>query len=459
VARQLFPAFLDLVGRRVLVVGAGPVAASKVPRLLEAGAHVVVVAPDIVDELIDSPIEIHRRPFEPGDLDGAWYVVSAAPPAVNRRVLQEAATRGIFVNAVDDPRHATAFAGSGFRRGPVTVAMSTGGDAPALARLLREALERIVGPDVEDWTAVAARLRVDWRRARVPMERRRDLLLATFAEMHRDRVVGRDGDATVGPEAGGASSRSARDGFVSLIGAGPGDPELLTRKAARRLAEADLVLYDALVPPAIVSLAAHAQRIFVGRRRGAETMGQEAIIRTLIRTARRGRKVVRLKGGDPFVFGRGGEEAQALQAAGIAFEVVPGVSSAFAAPAAAGIPVTHRGVSSAVLVTTGHDAERFATLVSSVAPGAATLVVLMGTAARNDIAASLIEAGWRTSTPAAIVWNATLPDQTVWSGSLAELAAAPDGSGPGTIVVGNVVALGQTLGASMPGTGLEVCHG
>ena len=191
----------------------------------------------------------------------------------------------------------------------------------------------------------------------MPMEARRDALLATLAELHRRTRARR----TAAARATASTARPHdRAGFVSLVGAGPGDPELLTRKAARRLAEADLVLYDALVSPAIVSLATHAQRILVGRRRGSETMGQDAIIRTLIRAARRGQRVVRLKGGDPFVFGRGGEEALALKAAGVAFEVVPGVSSAFAAPAAASIPVTHRGVSSAVLVTTGHDPERFA---------------------------------------------------------------------------------------------------
>jgi uroporphyrin-III C-methyltransferase/precorrin-2 dehydrogenase/sirohydrochlorin ferrochelatase len=248
--------------------------------------------------------------------------------------------------------------------------------------------------------------------------------------------------------------------LVSLIGAGPGDPELLTRKAARRLAEADLVLYDALVSSATVSLASRAQRIFVGRRRGAETMGQEAIIRTLIRAARRGRRVVRLKGGDPFVFGRGSEEAIALKAADVKFEVVPGVSSAFAAAAAASIPVTHRGVSSAVLVTTGHDTERFGSLMSSVAPGAATLVVLMGTAVRHEIATALVEAGWRPSTPAAIVWNASLPDQSTWSGTLGELPLADAmGSSPGTIIIGKVVALGQLLTTQAPVARQEVCHG
>jgi uroporphyrin-III C-methyltransferase / precorrin-2 dehydrogenase / sirohydrochlorin ferrochelatase len=460
VARALFPAFLDLVGRRVLVVGAGQVAAQKIPRLLEAGAHVVVVAPVVAPVIEAMPVEIHRRAFEAADLDGAWYVVSAAPGPVNADVSRHAAPRNIFVNAVDDPRHATAFAGSGFKRGPVTVALSTGGEAPALSRVLREALERLIGRDAEDWADLAGRLRQDWRRDAVPMDERRDALLATFAALHeeaaRDRGVPKRRAART---ARAARKAPARPGLVSLIGAGPGDPELLTRRAARRLAEADLVLYDALVAPAAVSLAKRAQLVFAGRRRGSETMGQEAIIRTLIRAAKRGRRVVRLKGGDPFVFGRGGEEALALQSAGVPFEVVPGVSSALAAPASALIPVTHRGVSGSVLVTTGHDPERFAQLVSSVAPGAATLVVLMGTAHRQEIATALVDAGWRASMPAALVRNATLDDQTVWSGTVATLPDAPDSERPGTIVIGEVVALRERLTIQEWPATREVCHG
>ena len=447
-ARTLFPAFLDLAGRRVLVVGAGRVAASKIPRLLEAGACVVVVAPEVsreVEMLSPCPeradasrrVEIHRRAFVPADLAGAWYVVSAAPPAVNAAVAYEATVRGVFVNAVDDPRHATAFAGSVLTRGPVTVAISTGGEAPALARVLREALDRVVGRDVEDWTALAASLRHDWKRERVPMERRRDALLDALIHLAKERTAER------APEAKPASETS--QGFVSLVGAGPGDPELLTRKAARRLAEADLVLYDALASSAVVSLAVNAQQILVGRRRGSETMGQEAIIRTLIRAARRGKRVVRLKGGDPFVFGRGGEEALALRAAGVDYEIVPGVSSAFAAAAAASIPVTHRGVSGAVLVTSGHDQERFAQSVGAVDAASTTLVVMMGTAHREDIVETLLDSGWPASTPAAVVRDATLPEQTVWTGPLSDLPLAPASDAPGTIVIGRVVALRDAM--------------
>jgi len=461
----LYPAFLDFVGRRVLVVGAGAVAAGKIARLVEAGAQVVVVSPQVTPSIEHLPIEILRRPFQPDDLDGCWFVVSAAPPPVNAVVVREGERRGIFVNAVDDPGHASAFAGSGFRRGPVTVAISTGGDAPALARVMREALERLIGTDVEDWTALAAKLREDWRRERVPMESRRDALLATLAELHRETTEMEDPASAGAPTSATRRDTSPR-GFVSLVGAGPGDPELLTRKAARRLAEADLVLYDALVSPAIVALARRAQRILVGRRKGSETTGQEAIIRTLIRAAQRGRRVVRLKGGDPFVFGRGGEEALALKAAGVAFEVVPGVSSAFAAAASASIPVTHRGVSSSVLVTSGHDPERFAQLATSVAPGAATLVILMGTSKRAEIVEALVGAGWRDSTATAVVWNASLPDQRVWTGTLAQLAdstvlSGVDGQAPGTIIVGDVVGVRERLEtrASWQELGEAVCHG
>ena len=195
-------------------------------------------------------------------------------------------------------------------------------------------------------------------------------------------------------------------GFVSLVGAGPGDPDLLTRRAARRLAQADVVLYDALVNPDVLTLAGSAQRIFVGKRAGRPQVPQVFINRLLIRAARRGRKVVRLKGGDPFVFGRGGEEALALVAAGVPFEVVPGVSSAIAAPALAGIPVTHRGAAAGFVVVSGHATAAYAPILSSLAPQSATVIVMMGLGSSAAIAALLIERGWTPSTPAAVVFGA-----------------------------------------------------
>ncbi|HEV8254305.1 MAG TPA: uroporphyrinogen-III C-methyltransferase [Vicinamibacteria bacterium] len=241
-------------------------------------------------------------------------------------------------------------------------------------------------------------------------------------------------------------------GFVSLVGAGPGDPELLTRKAARRLAEADLVLHDALIPSETLELAGRARRFYVGKRAGRHSVTQETINRLLIRAARRGARVVRLKGGDPFVFGRGGEEALALAAAGVPFEVVPGVSSAVAAAALAGIPVTHRGLSSGFAVVSGHAEPAWQPIVRSLAPNSLTLVVLMGLAARRAIASSLLDKGWAPSTPAAIVWAASRPEAVSWRGTLAGLAladGAPAGA-PGTIVVGEVVSLAAVLAPARP---------
>jgi uroporphyrin-III C-methyltransferase / precorrin-2 dehydrogenase / sirohydrochlorin ferrochelatase len=236
-----------------------------------------------------------------------------------------------------------------------------------------------------------------------------------------------------------------KPGHVSLVGAGPGDPGLLTRTAAARLRAADLVLYDALVDARILRIARRAQRFYVGKRAGRHAMTQRAIEALLIRAARRGKRVVRLKGGDPFVFGRGGEEALALQRAGIAYDVVPGISSAIAAPAAAGIPVTHRGLASAFLVVSGHEEEALASAVAALQPNGVTLVVLMGLGRSAAIACRLIDCGWSRGTPAAIVVDATKPEQQVWRGTLDHLAsdaATIDSAGAGTIVIGDVVAVG-----------------
>jgi uroporphyrin-III C-methyltransferase/precorrin-2 dehydrogenase/sirohydrochlorin ferrochelatase len=239
-------------------------------------------------------------------------------------------------------------------------------------------------------------------------------------------------------------------GFVWLVGAGPGDPELLTRKAARLLAEADLVLYDALVSPAALALAAKARRFPVGKRAFRPSMDQETIQALMVRAARRGQRVVRLKGGDPFVFGRGGEEGLALRRAGVPFEIVPGVSAAVAAPALAGIPVTHRGVASGFVVVSGHDAAAYEPVLGGLRPGSATVVVLMGLAQRRALAGFLVDRGWPADTPAAIVHGASWDDERAWTGDLAGLRDDPladaDDALPGTIVVGGVVALASALG-------------
>lgn len=242
-----------------------------------------------------------------------------------------------------------------------------------------------------------------------------------------------------------------RLGFVSLVGAGPGDPELLTLKAARRLAEADLLLYDGLVPAAVTALATRAQHFSVSKRAGRPSVDQETIHHVMIRGARRGKRVVRLKNGDPFLLGRGGEEALALRAAGIPFEVVPGITAAVAAPALAGIPVTHRGLAAGFTVVSGHAVEAFEPILGGAAPGSLTVIVLMGLRNRGRIAATLLGRGWRASTPAAIVLAASTPRMRLWTGRLDELETArldvPDGA-PGTLIVGDVANLSAAVGGT-----------
>ena len=238
-------------------------------------------------------------------------------------------------------------------------------------------------------------------------------------------------------------------GFVSLVGAGPGDPELLTLKAARRLAEADLVLYDALVSPEILEVAGRAHRFPVGKRAGRASMEQDAIHRLMIRGAERGKRVVRLKCGDPFVLGRGGEEALALSAAGIAFEVIPGLTSAVSAPALSGIPVTHRGLASGFAVVSGHAEAAYRPVLESLTPNALTIVILMGLASRRPLSRLLISRGWKAETPAAVCLAAGTPRAHTWIGTLATLGAPSatiDGDdAPGTIVIGDVVSIGAEL--------------
>jgi uroporphyrin-III C-methyltransferase/precorrin-2 dehydrogenase/sirohydrochlorin ferrochelatase len=442
---SLFPAFLKLSGKAVVVVGAGPVAASKLAALLEAGALVTVVAPQIHPDIAALPVTIVRRAFEPADLDAAWYVVAAATPEVNRAVAAAADERRLFVNAVDDPSNASVYLGGVVRRDGVTVAISTDGRAPALAGLLREAIESLLPRELATWLDVNDRERARWKREGVPMEQRRPQLLEALNRIYEAGLKPRPPSPALEPH------------LVSLVGAGPGDPGLLTQRAVDRLAAADFVLYDALTRPEALALAPHARKISVGKRHGRHSVSQETIHKLLIRSARRGKRVVRLKCGDPFVFGRGGEEALALARAGIPFEVVPGVSSSVAAPALAGIPVTHRGLASSFVVLSGHADPAWVPIVDGLAPRSATLVVLMGVSTRARLAARLINRGWPVSTPAALLFSAATPDASTWIGSLGELAAGDtlpideDNHGPGTIVIGEVVSLARELGASVEG--------
>jgi uroporphyrin-III C-methyltransferase/precorrin-2 dehydrogenase/sirohydrochlorin ferrochelatase len=437
----MLPVFLKLTGRRVLVVGAGKVAAGKLDALIAAGADLTVVAPDIDPAIERQPVAILRRPFEDADVDGAWYVVAAAPPDVNRQVGAAAEQRRVFVNAVDDPAHATAYLGGVVRRDGVTVAISTDGQAPALAGLLREGIDAMLPPDLDAWMVAAAAARRDWKSRGVPMEQRRPELLERLNQLYAPKPT--------------AGSRQ-RAGFVSLVGAGPGDPELWTVRALRCVEQADLVLYDALVDVAALQRVTKAQCFCVGKRARRDSVPQETIHKLMIRAARQGKRVVRLKGGDPFVFGRGAEEALALVAAGIPFEVVPGVTTAVAAAELAGIPVTHRGVASAFLVLAGHTSEAVDRTLGSVQPNTMTIVFMMGVAARAGLAQKLLAHGWNAATPAAILCAASTPEAWTWTGTLSAIGTATPPPGlAGVLIVGEVVDVRHALNAAAVPAGAD----
>ena len=457
----MFPAFLDLRGRKVLVVGGGQVAVGKVRSLLASGALVTVVAPDIHPEIERCSVEIVRREFQDADLDGTWWVVAAAPASVNRQVSAAAESRRVFVNAVDDPQHATAYLGGVVRRDGVTVAISTDGRAPAVAGLLREAFDAFLPRDIDMWLKTSDDARRVWKAEQTPMHERRPQLLQLLNRLY-DGGSGLQASES-GLEASGfrlpgcripdPGSRIPDFGRVSaqvaLVGAGPGHPDLWTQRAVAYLANADLVLYDALIDTSALRRFTDAQCFCVGKRAGRESVKQETIHRLMIRAARQGKRVVRLKGGDPFVFGRGAEEALALAAANIAFEIVPGVSSAIAAAELAGIPVTHRGSASGFLVLSGHASDAIERSLDAVRPDSVSVVVLMGLGSRGELAERLIARGWQATTPAAIICGASTPQEWIWTGTIAQLGANEPPAGiAGVLVIGEVVRVREALASA-----------
>lgn len=458
-----FPAFLDLVGKRVVVVGGGHVAASKVRALVPCRpSELLVIAPrldDSIQKVVDSgDVVWHPREYVPGDLEGAALAFGATDNrADNARVADEARQRGIPVLAVDDVPNCDFIAPALVRRGDLTVAISTGGRSPALARRTREYLERMLPAVWGDLLDVAARARdaLGDVRPRISPDAWQVAIDGEVEELTRQGALEQatalllrrlEASASAGTPPESAGGR----GFVALVGAGPGDPDLLTVKAVKLLQAADTIVYDRLVGPGALDYArADAELVDVGKVPGRATITQTEINDLLIARARAGQRVVRLKGGDPFVFGRGGEEALALADAGVRCEVIPGISAALAAPAAAGIPVTHRGLSASVSVLTGHDPD--AQDWAALAAGSGTLVVLMGVENLSTIASRLIAAGRAPEEPAAVVQSATVADQRTVVARLADIADRAVAAGiaaPAVLVVGPTVDLAARVQAS-----------
>jgi uroporphyrin-III C-methyltransferase/precorrin-2 dehydrogenase/sirohydrochlorin ferrochelatase len=455
---KYFPLFFNLHEQKVLVVGGGEVALRKVDLLERAGALITLVAPRVEPEIerraAAGRFTIAIREFAPDDLNGVRLAIAATSRrALNRWIATLADMRSIPVNVVDDREASRVIVPALIDRDPVLIAVSSGGASPVLARRLRERLEALISTRTGGLALWLAELRaVTRRRLARPDARRRFFETLVDGPAARRFIEGDESGARRLAQQLLASSAAAGPaaGEVTLVGAGPGDPELLTLKALRALQDADVILHDRLVAGAVLDFARRdAERICVGKSAGGAGATQAQINELLIEHARRGRRVVRLKGGDPFIFGRGGEELEALARAGIGFSVVPGISAANGCAAYAGIPLTHREHADSLSFVTGHGEEGGSEPDwQALARPKTTVVIYMGLARLERTAAKLIENGAPPGRPAAVISRGTTPQQRVTLAPLAHVAAAAQSGGhesPALLIVGEVAELHAAL--------------
>jgi len=440
-----FPFFVDLEGREGLIVGGGAVALRKARKLLPYGPRLTVAAPEVLPELENLPgVRLLREPFSPVMLEGKFFVVAAAgDQEVNRAAAALCRERGVLVNAADDKDRCTFLFPALVKRGDLSAGVSTAGDSPTAAAWVRKRLEACLPEDFGALLSYLGALRPEVRR-RVPEEPRR---AAAFSRLFS--VCLEKGFPLEEAELSAVLEGAPKPGKVYLVGAGCGAADLITVRGLRLLERCDVVVYDGLLAPELLDAVPEgAERIYAGKRRGRHSMAQTEINALLAAKAREGKTVVRLKGGDPFVFGRGGEEALALQAAGIEWEYVPGVTSAAAVPGGAGIPVTHRGTSRSVHIVTAHTADTPDGLPEDLEALArlpeGTLVFLMGLSRLEALARRLTEAGLSPETPAAAVSGENAPRPMAVRGTLGDIAGRVREAGmepPAVIVVGGTAGL------------------
>ncbi|WP_421348499.1 siroheme synthase CysG [Aeromonas veronii] len=448
------PIFCRLDNKPVLLVGGGEVAERKARLLLDAGAQLTVVAPELDPELAElaanGSIEWLAGEFASEQLAGKWLVVAATDRReVNALVYQSANMARIFANVVDDPKRSSFIMPSIIDRSPLMVAISSGGKAPVLARLLREKLEALLPQHLGAVATFSGSLR-----------ERVKARFASMGERRRfwERLLGADrlGQALARGDCASAhqladslfADGSQSAGEVVLVGAGPGDPGLLTLHALRQMQQADVVVYDRLVSDEVMALVRRdAKRIFVGKQAGNHCVPQEGINQLLLEEAKKGQRVVRLKGGDPFIFGRGGEELETLVGTGIGFQVVPGITAASGCAAYAGIPLTHRDHAQSVRFVTAHGKGGARDLDwPLLAKDKQTLVFYMGLSSCATIREQLLAHGKASNTPVALIERGTQPCQRVIRGTLDELPALAVGvESPALIMVGSVVTLADRL--------------
>ncbi|WP_426811310.1 siroheme synthase CysG [Pseudomonas sp. WOUb67] len=450
------PLFHKLQGGRVLVVGGGEIALRKARLLADAGSELRVVAPDVDGQLAalarEGGGEVLVRGYQAADLVGCRLVIAATDdPGLNAQVSADAQALSLPVNVVDAPALCTVIFPAIVDRSPLVIAVSSGGDAPVLARLIRAKLEAWIPSAYGELAGLAARFRHKVKTLYPDVNQRRGFWETVFQGPIAERqLAGQGAEAERLLQAMVDGAPVQQGGEVYLVGAGPGDPDLLTFRALRLMQQADVVLYDRLVAPAIIEMCRRdAERIYVGKRRADHSVPQDQINRLLVDLAQQGKRVLRLKGGDPFIFGRGGEEIEELAEHGIPFQVVPGITAASGCSAYGGIPLTHRDYAQSVRFVTGHLKDGTSNLPWNdlVAP-AQTLVFYMGLVGLPTICAELIRHGRAASTPAALVQQGTTRNQRVFTGTLADLpdlVARHEVHAPTLVIVGEVVQLREKL--------------
>lgn len=456
------PIFLDVKGKKCLVVGGGDVAFRKTEFLLNAGASVTIVSPEIAPELAKLAGITHiAERFNTSHLEGYALVIAATDEEdTNELVSKEAKLRNMLVNIVDNPRLCSFIVPSILDRSPIVVAFSSGGASPVLIRMLRGTLETMIPAAYSQLAAFSARFRSLVKTRVTNPSKRRIFWEKVFEGPIAEKVFSGNEPAAeamlqtmIASEEKGEQSSV---GEVYLVGAGPGDPDLLTFKALRLMQKADVVLYDNLVSKPILEMTRRdADRIFVGKMRGNHTVPQEGINELLVRLALEGKRVLRLKGGDPFIFGRGGEELEKLAEHKINFQVVPGITAASGVSTYAGIPLTHRDYAQSCVFVTGHLKDNSMDLDwEMLARPKQTIVVYMGLQGLEMLCAQLIKHGLTGDTPAAIVQQGTTPQQRVITGNLASLPSNPEIKtlhAPTLIIIGGVVSLRDKLAWFKPG--------
>lgn len=453
---EFLPLFHNLRGARVLVVGGGEIALRKSRLLADSGAVLRVVAPEIgaeVRELIErSGGEQILRGYTESDLNGCVLIIAATDDEpLNAQVSADARQRGVPVNVVDAPALCSVIFPAIVDRSPLVIAVSSGGDAPVLARLIRAKLETWIPPTYGHLAGLAARFRHQVKGLFPNVQQRRAFWEDVFQGPIADRqLAGQGAEAERLLQAKIDGDAPAATGEVYLVGAGPGDPDLLTFRALRLMQQADVVLYDRLVAPAILDLCRRdADRVYVGKQRADHALPQDQINKQLVDLAKQGKRVVRLKGGDPFIFGRGGEEIEELAAHGIPFQVVPGITAASGCAAYAGIPLTHRDHAQSVRFVTGHLKNNTTDLPwKDLVSPSQTLVFYMGLIGLPIICDELIKHGRSADTPAALIQQGTTVNQRVFTGTLAnlpQLVAEHEVHAPTLVIVGEVVKLRDKL--------------